>query len=99
VAGYRATSLVEGGYFAMTLHAPLASGPPVINGTPPPAVLGRPYDFTVSSTGTFSQVTAGTAPWRPLSYADSWLLGSFEFGGWLSGRGPRGSRRTGPPSQ
>jgi hypothetical protein len=62
VAGYRATSLVEGGYFAMTLHAPLASGPPVINGTPPPAELGQPYDFTVASTGTFSQVTAGTLP-------------------------------------
>ncbi|HEV7707663.1 MAG TPA: hypothetical protein VGP16_05670, partial [Asanoa sp.] len=62
VAGYRATSLVEGGHFAMTLHAPLASGPPVINGTPPPAELGQPYDFTVSSTGTFSQVTAGTLP-------------------------------------
>jgi hypothetical protein len=31
----------------MTVHQPLASVPPVINGTPPAAALGQPYDFTV----------------------------------------------------
>jgi hypothetical protein len=61
-AGAGAVGVAAGSNFAMTLHAPLASAPPVINGTPPPAELGQPYDFTVSSTGTFSQVTAGTLP-------------------------------------
>ncbi|HEV7657260.1 MAG TPA: hypothetical protein VGP36_21375 [Mycobacteriales bacterium] len=63
-AGYHATALAANGFFAMTLHAPLASVPPVINGTPPAAVLGQPYDFTVTAAtdGGVAQVTEGTLP-------------------------------------
>ena len=62
LAGFQVTSIAAGEFFGMTLRASLAAVPPVINGTPPPAVLGQPYDFTPSLAGSFNQVTGGTMP-------------------------------------